>query len=239
MPCRGRDGSHRLAVCGLLRSAPLPVLAETVHELARQLGEVQERAATPRPMPRLRQRLAHVEQAAEDNRSSDADPPDGRPVPDLTERHVAVWLAANRQYLRTLPGTAAARGPRAPAWRVAVQWSPPPISPMATPALSRELTAMDDWDVVVVEIPAGSRNKYEADHETGEIFLDRRLFTATAYPTDYGYFPDTLADDGDPLDALVLLTEPTFPGCRIRARAIGVFWMEDEKGDDAKVVCVP
>jgi inorganic pyrophosphatase len=96
-----------------------------------------------------------------------------------------------------------------------------------------------DWDVVVVEIPAGSRNKYEADHETGEIFLDRRLFTATRYPTDYGYFPDTLADDGDPLDALVLLTEPTFPGCRIRARAIGVFWMEDEKGDDAKIVCVP
>ena len=88
---------------------------------------------------------------------------------------------------------------------------------------------------MVVEIPAGSRNKYEADHETGEIFLDRRLFTATRYPSDYGFFPDTLADDGDPLDALVLLSEPTFPGCRIRARPIGVFWMEDEKGDDAKV----
>jgi inorganic pyrophosphatase len=93
--------------------------------------------------------------------------------------------------------------------------------------------------VVIVEIPAGSRNKYEVDHETGEIFLDRRLFTATRYPSDYGFFPDTLADDGDPLDALVLLTEPTFPGCRIRVRPIGIFWMEDEKGQDAKVLCVP
>lgn len=93
--------------------------------------------------------------------------------------------------------------------------------------------------VVVVEIPAGSRNKYEMDHDTGEIFLDRRLFTATRYPTDYGFFPDTLAEDGDPLDALVLLSEPTFPGCRVRARPIAVFWMTDEKGPDAKVVCVP
>jgi inorganic pyrophosphatase len=95
-----------------------------------------------------------------------------------------------------------------------------------------------DWEVVVVEIPAGSRNKYELDEETGQIFLDRRLFTATRYPSDYGFFPDTLADDGDPLDALVLLSEPTFPGCRVRARPVGVFWMEDEKGADAKVVCV-
>jgi inorganic pyrophosphatase len=92
---------------------------------------------------------------------------------------------------------------------------------------------------VVIEIPKGSRNKYEADHETSEIWLDRLLFTATQYPTDYGYFPQTLADDGDPLDALVLLDESTFPGCHIHARPVAVFWMQDEKGADAKVLCVP
>ena len=92
---------------------------------------------------------------------------------------------------------------------------------------------------VVIEIPKGSRNKYEADHETGAIWLDRLLFTATQYPTDYGFFPDTLADDGDPLDALVLLDESTFPGCHIHARPVAVFWMQDEKGADAKVLCVP
>src|SRR4051794_39179439 len=92
---------------------------------------------------------------------------------------------------------------------------------------------------VVVEIPKGSRNKYEADHDTGEIWLDRHLFTATTYPTDYGFVPDTLAEDSDPLDALVLLDEPTFPGCHVRARVIGVFWMADEKGPDAKILCVP
>lgn len=92
---------------------------------------------------------------------------------------------------------------------------------------------------VVVEIPRGSRNKYEVDHETGKIFLDRMLFTATMYPTDYGFVPDTLAEDGDPLDVLVLLDEPTFPGCHIIARPVAVFWMRDEKGPDAKVLCVP
>ena len=92
---------------------------------------------------------------------------------------------------------------------------------------------------VVIEIPKGSRNKYEADHETGAVWLDRMLFTATVYPTDYGFFADTLGEDGDPLDALVLLDEPTFPGCHIRARPIGVFWMSDEKGPDAKVLTVP
>jgi inorganic pyrophosphatase len=92
---------------------------------------------------------------------------------------------------------------------------------------------------VVVEIPRGSRNKYEADHDTGEIWLDRLLFTATNYPTDYGFVPETLAEDGDPLDALVLLDEPTFPGCHVRARVVGVFWMTDEKGPDAKLLCVP
>ncbi|MBV8234542.1 MAG: inorganic diphosphatase [Acidimicrobiia bacterium] len=90
----------------------------------------------------------------------------------------------------------------------------------------------------VVEIPRGSRNKYEIDSDTGAIWLDRMLFTATQYPTDYGFFPRTLAEDGDPLDALVLAEEPTFPGCHVRVRALGVFWMRDEKGPDAKVLTV-
>ncbi|HSS09752.1 MAG TPA: inorganic diphosphatase [Acidimicrobiales bacterium] len=92
---------------------------------------------------------------------------------------------------------------------------------------------------VVIEIPKGTRNKYEADHDTGAIWLDRMLFTATRYPEDYGYVPMTLAEDGDPLDALVLLEEPTFPGCHIRARPVGVFSMRDEAGQDAKLLCVP
>lgn len=91
---------------------------------------------------------------------------------------------------------------------------------------------------VVVEIPRGSRNKYEFDHERHVFRLDRRLFSATFYPADYGFIPDTLAEDGDPLDALVLLDEPTFPGCVIRAKPIGIFWMTDEKGPDAKVITV-
>lgn len=91
---------------------------------------------------------------------------------------------------------------------------------------------------VIVEIPKGSRNKYEMDHETGRIRLDRRLFSATVYPTDYGFIPDTLAEDEDPLDALVLLEDPTFPGCLVTARPVGVLWMEDEKGRDAKIICV-
>jgi inorganic pyrophosphatase len=92
---------------------------------------------------------------------------------------------------------------------------------------------------VVIEIPRGQRNKYEVDHETGRIRLDRMLFTSTRYPADYGFIEDTLADDGDPLDALVLLEEPTFPGCVIRCRAIGMFRMRDEMGADDKVLCVP
>jgi inorganic pyrophosphatase len=92
---------------------------------------------------------------------------------------------------------------------------------------------------VVIEIPRGSRNKYEYDHERHVIRLDRRLFTATVYPTDYGFVPDTLAEDGDPIDVLVLLEEPTFPGCWVEVRVVGVFWMEDEKGPDAKLLCVP
>jgi len=91
---------------------------------------------------------------------------------------------------------------------------------------------------VIIEIPKGSRNKYEMDHDSGEIHLDRTLFTATQYPADYGFVRDTLAEDGDPLDILVLLDEPTFPGCHITARPVAVFWMSDEKGPDAKVLCV-
>ncbi|MDQ6658043.1 MAG: inorganic diphosphatase [Actinomycetota bacterium] len=91
---------------------------------------------------------------------------------------------------------------------------------------------------VLIEIPKGSRNKYEVDHESGRIRLDRTLFTATQYPADYGYIENTLGQDGDPLDALVLLAEPTFPGCLVNARAIGMFRMTDEKGPDDKVLCV-
>lgn len=92
---------------------------------------------------------------------------------------------------------------------------------------------------VIIEIPTGSRNKYEIDHESGRIRLDRMLFTATRYPHDYGFVDDTLGLDGDPLDALVIVQEPTFPGCVIRARTIGMFRMTDEAGGDDKLVCVP
>ncbi len=92
---------------------------------------------------------------------------------------------------------------------------------------------------VVIEIPKGSRNKYEIDHESGKIYLDRMLFTSTAYPEDYGYIENTLGLDGDPLDALVILQVPTFPGCHIKVRAIGMFRMTDEAGGDDKVLCVP
>lgn len=91
---------------------------------------------------------------------------------------------------------------------------------------------------VMIEIPKGSRNKYEFDHERHVMVLDRRLFSATSYPGDYGFFPDTLGEDGDPLDALVLVDDPSFPGCLVRARPLGVLYMEDEKGRDAKVICV-
>lgn len=96
-----------------------------------------------------------------------------------------------------------------------------------------------DWIEVMVEIPRGSRNKYEYDKETGRFYLDRMLFSAVHYPADYGFIPDTLAEDGDELDALVLVGEATFPGCIIRSRPIGVFQMWDEKGPDAKILCVP
>jgi len=92
---------------------------------------------------------------------------------------------------------------------------------------------------VVVEIPKGSRNKYEMDHATGQVFLDRMLFTSMMYPADYGFIQGTLGGDGDPLDALVFVGEPTFPGCHIRVRPIGLFRMTDEKGEDEKILCVP
>jgi inorganic pyrophosphatase len=91
----------------------------------------------------------------------------------------------------------------------------------------------------VVEIPKGSRNKYEYDAELGGIKFDRLLLTAARYPADYGYIPDTLGDDGDVLDALICLTEPTFPGCVIPVKPVGLFKMHDEKGGDDKVICVP
>lgn len=92
---------------------------------------------------------------------------------------------------------------------------------------------------VLIEIPKGSRNKYEYDKERRMIRLDRTLFSSMHYPSDYGFIPDTLAEDDDPLDALVLVWEPTFPGCLIDVRAVGMLRMKDEKGTDEKVLCVP
>ena len=92
---------------------------------------------------------------------------------------------------------------------------------------------------ITIEIPKGHRNKYEVDHATGRIRLDRLLFTSTRYPADYGYVEDSLGEDGDPLDALILLDEPTFPGCQVLARPIGMFHMRDEAGGDDKIICVP
>jgi inorganic pyrophosphatase len=91
----------------------------------------------------------------------------------------------------------------------------------------------------VVEVPQGSRNKYEMDLSTGRIRLDRMLFTSTRYPIDYGFFLGTRAADGEPLDALVWLEEPTFPGCLVTVRPVGVFVMYDQDGLDAKVLTVP
>ena len=92
---------------------------------------------------------------------------------------------------------------------------------------------------VVIEIPKGSRNKYEVDHETGRVKLDRYLYTSFGYPADYGFFADTLGEDGDPLDALVLLPESVFPGCIVEARPVAMFKMTDEAGGDDKLLCVP
>lgn len=91
----------------------------------------------------------------------------------------------------------------------------------------------------MVEIPKGSRNKYEYDPALGAIKLDRFVSASVVYPTDYGYIPDTLAPDGDPLDVLICVSEPTFPGCVVPAKPVGLFRMADEKGPDDHVVCVP
>jgi len=90
----------------------------------------------------------------------------------------------------------------------------------------------------VIEIPKGSRNKYEVDHETGRVYLDRVLYTGFVYPTDYGFFEETLGEDGDPLDVLVLLDYPVFPGVGVKVRPVGVLKMSDEAGGDDKVIAV-
>ncbi|HWX51488.1 MAG TPA: inorganic diphosphatase [Roseomonas sp.] len=92
---------------------------------------------------------------------------------------------------------------------------------------------------VVIEIPQGSSVKYEVDKDSGAVVVDRFLFTPMAYPAAYGFIPGTLADDGDPSDALVLVPTQVVPGSVIRARPIGVLFMEDESGQDEKLVCVP
>ena len=91
----------------------------------------------------------------------------------------------------------------------------------------------------LVEIPKGSRNKYEWDEQLGAITFDRFLFSSVVYPLDYGMIPDTLAEDGDPLDAMVCVSEPTFPGCVIPVKPIALFKMSDDKGVDDKIICVP
>lgn len=98
-----------------------------------------------------------------------------------------------------------------------------------------EITSFD----VLIEIPKGSRNKYEYDFKLKKVRYDRMIFSSMMYPADYGFIPETLALDGDPLDVLVLVTEPTFPGCVMEVKPIGVFHMADEKGPDEKVICVP
>src|SRR5919112_1615138 len=97
----------------------------------------------------------------------------------------------------------------------------------------------DEQLICLVEIPKGSRNKYEYDHDMDVIKLDRFLFSSMVYPTDYGFIPETHGMDGDPLDAMVLVSEPTFPGCMIAVKAIALFRMEDDAGVDDKVLCVP
>jgi inorganic pyrophosphatase len=99
--------------------------------------------------------------------------------------------------------------------------------------------ADDETFIVRVEIPKGSRNKYEYDEELEAIKLDRFLFSSMVYPTDYGYFPETMGEDDDPLDAMVCVSEPTFPGCVIEVQPIALFKMEDDGKVDDKILCVP
>jgi inorganic pyrophosphatase len=97
----------------------------------------------------------------------------------------------------------------------------------------------DNTFTAIIEIPKGSRNKYEYDHESHAIKLDRFLYSSVVYPTDYGFVPDTLSLDGDPLDVMVCVSEPTFPGCQIDVKPIALFRMEDDQGVDDKVLAVP
>ncbi len=113
---------------------------------------------------------------------------------------------------------------------------------MSTTAVSQQPAQDSPNDATVmalIEIPRGSRNKYEFDEATGRFYLDRVLYSSVHYPTDYGYIVETLAGDGDPLDVLVLVQEPTFPGCMIEARVLGGLDMYDEKGADFKVLAAP
>ncbi len=98
---------------------------------------------------------------------------------------------------------------------------------------------MDEPLRCIVEIPKGSRNKYEWDDQLQAIKLDRFLFSSVVYPTDYGFIPDTLSADGDPLDAMVTVSEATFPGCVIFVKPIAMLRMRDDKGEDEKILCVP
>ena len=108
-------------------------------------------------------------------------------------------------------------------------------------SLATLATTPVDTSPVTVAFQPGSGRYGLVMHVQGHsvVVLDRRLFTATTYPADYGFIPDTLSEDGDPLDALVMLEDATFPGCWITARPVGVFWMEDDAGPDAKILCVP
>ena len=92
---------------------------------------------------------------------------------------------------------------------------------------------------ITIEIPRGQRNKYEIDHDSGRLRLDRYLYTPMAYPADYGFIEDTLGEDSDPLDAMVLLPQPVFPGVLVLSRPVAMFRMVDEAGGDDKVLCVP
>ena len=106
--------------------------------------------------------------------------------------------------------------------------------------MAGNLRPVADGDfTAIIEIPKGSRNKYEYDHESHAIKLDRFLYSSVVYPTDYGFIPDTLSLDGDPLDVMVCVSEPTFPGCQITVKPIALFRMEDDKGIDDKVLAVP
>jgi inorganic pyrophosphatase len=93
--------------------------------------------------------------------------------------------------------------------------------------------------VAIVEIPMGCSNKYEWDPGLNALRLDRLLFSSLGYPTDYGFFKDTVAADGDPLDAMIVVSAPTFPGCRIEVKPVALFRMRDQRAEDNKILCVP